>query len=76
VSAKAADSALVNAFAFEARAGLPCGQDFLIGKFLEAHPEFGWQGSALRDMKGNPWAEFKIGDRSPSHGLSKSQSGQ
>jgi hypothetical protein len=63
VSAKVADSALVNAFAFKARAGLPCGQDFFAEKFLDAHPQFDWQRPALRDMKGNPWAEFRIGDR-------------
>lgn len=63
VSAKVADSTLVNAFTFKARAGLPCGQDFLAEKFLDAHPQFGWQSSVLHDMKGNPWTKFKIGDR-------------
>jgi hypothetical protein len=62
VNAKAADSSLVNTFAFKARAGLPCGQDFIARKFLEAHPEFAGQRSLLRDMKGNPWTEFKAGD--------------
>jgi hypothetical protein len=76
VSAKAADSALVKSFAFLARAGLPCGQDFLAGKFLDARPEFSWQRPALRDMKGNPWAVFKIGDISSSHVLSRPQLGQ
>lgn len=76
VSAKAADSELVNAFAFQARAGLPCGQDFLAEKFLDAHPDFSWQRPALRDMKGNPWAVFKIGDRSRSRVLSRYQSEQ
>jgi len=54
VNAKAADSSLVSAFAFKAHAGLPCGQDFIVHKFLEAHPEFAGQRSLLCDMKGNP----------------------
>jgi len=63
VNAKVADSALVNAFAFKAREGLPCGEDFLVKPFLEAHPEFLWQSPLLHDFKGNPWTEFKAGDR-------------
>jgi hypothetical protein len=76
VSAKVADSTLVNAFAFKARAGLPCGQDFLASPFLEAHPEFGWQRPLLHDMKGNPWTEFKIEDHHISRVLKRAQSVQ
>ncbi len=63
VTAKAADSKLVKALAFRARAGQPCGEDFLADQFLKEHPEFDWQRPALQDMKGNPWAEFKGSDR-------------
>ncbi len=63
VSAKAADGKLAKALAFRARAGQPCGEDFLAAQFLKEHPEFDWQRGLLQDMKGNPWAEFKGGDR-------------
>lgn len=63
VSAKAADSSLVKSLAFRARAGQPCGHDFLAGEFLRAHPEFLWQAHRLCDMKGNPWAQFKVDDK-------------
>ena len=63
VTAKAADSKLAKALAFRARAGQPCGEDFLAGQFLKEHPQFDWQRPLLQDMKGNPWAEFKAGDR-------------
>jgi hypothetical protein len=63
VSAKAADSKLAKVLAFRARAGQPCGEDFLAGQFLKEHSEFDWQQALLQDMKGNPWAEFKAGDR-------------
>jgi hypothetical protein len=63
VSAKAADSKLAEALAFRARAGQPCGEDFMAEQFLKEHPEFEWQRPSLQDMLGNPWAEFKAGDR-------------
>jgi hypothetical protein len=76
VNAKAADSALVSAFAFRARAGLPCGEDFLAEQFLAAHPEFAWQRPLLHDMKGNLWSEFKTGEHSFSQASRKAQSAQ
>ena len=63
VTAKAADGKLAKALAFRVRAGQPCGEDFLAAPFLKDHPAFEWQRPALRDMKGNPWTEFKSGDR-------------
>lgn len=63
VSAKVADSMLVKSFAFRARAGQPCGHDFLAEEFLKVHPESRWQIPVLRDMNGNPWTEFKIDDK-------------
>ena len=47
----------------QARAGYPCGEDFIADTFLKEHPEFDWQRPVLRDMKGNPWAEFKAADK-------------
>ena len=47
----------------QARAGYPCGEDFLADTFLKEHPEFDWQKPVLKDMKGNPWAEFKAGEK-------------
>ena len=46
-----------------ARAGYPCGADFLAEPFLKEHPEFDWEKPVLQDMKGNPWAEFKAGEK-------------
>ncbi len=63
VNAKALDSNMAARMSFVARTGFPCGEDFLAEQFLKAHPEFEWQRPELRDMKGNPWAEFKIGDK-------------
>jgi hypothetical protein len=63
VTAQAADSTMAKNMSLEARAGHPCGEDFLAEPFLKEHPEFGWQKPILVDMKGNPWTEFKIGDK-------------
>ncbi len=59
VSSKAADAETIKRFAFEARSGLPCGQDFLAAPFLKTHPEFRWQRPVLTDMKGNPWRSLR-----------------
>jgi hypothetical protein len=63
VTGKAADSTMTKNMEFVARAGHPCGQDFIAEKFLAAHSEYEWIRPALKDMKGNPWAEFTIGDK-------------
>ena len=63
VTAQAADSTMAKNMSFGARAGYPCGADFLAEPFLKEHPEFDWQKSVLQDMKGNPWAEFKAGEK-------------
>jgi len=65
VTGKAADSTMTKNMSFMARAGHPCGQDFIADTFLAAHPEYDWIKPVLKDMKGNPWAEFKTGDRVP-----------
>jgi hypothetical protein len=63
VQAKAADSSMTNSMMFRARAGHPCGEDFISDKFLASHAEYEWIRPALQDMKGNPWVEFKSADK-------------
>ncbi len=63
VTSQAADSNLARNMSLQARAGHPCGEDFIADKFLKEHPQFDWQRSVLQDMKGNPWAEFKAADK-------------
>lgn len=61
VQGKATDSKMAANMSFVARAGHPCGEDFLAGDFLERHPEFSWQKPLLRDMKAGPWTTFRAG---------------
>jgi hypothetical protein len=63
VTGQAADSTMAKNMSFTARAGYPCGADFLAEPFLKEHPEFDYQKSILQDMTGNPWAEFKAGEK-------------
>jgi Phospholipase B len=63
VTAQAADSSMAKNMTLRARAGYPCGEDFLAEPFLKEHPEFDWQRPILQDMKGNPWAEFRAGEK-------------
>jgi hypothetical protein len=63
VTAQAADSTMTRNMTLQARAGHPCGEDFIADTFLKAHPEFDWQQPILKDMKGNPWTEFKASDK-------------
>jgi Phospholipase B len=63
VTAQAADSTMARNMTLQARAGHPCGEDFIADTFLKEHPEFDWQRPILKDMKGNPWAEFKATDK-------------
>ena len=44
---------------FWARMGHPCGEPFLAGPFLQAHPEFNWEREILHDMPTQPWALFR-----------------
>jgi hypothetical protein len=62
VQAKATDSSMTKEMRFEARAGHPCGEDFLVKPFLAAHPEYAWQAAYLHDMKAGPWTEFHSGE--------------
>ncbi len=63
VQGKATDSAMAGKMSFVARAGHPCGADFLAEPFLERHPEFAWQKPLLRDMKAGPWTVFAAGQK-------------
>ena len=63
VTAQAADSTMAQHMMLVARAGHPCGEDFLAEPFLKDHPQFEWQRPILKDMKGNPWAEFTAGEK-------------
>jgi len=63
VQGKATDSKMAANMSFVARAGHPCGADFLATDFLEHHPEYAWQKPLLRDMKAGPWTTFQAGQK-------------
>jgi hypothetical protein len=63
VQGKAADSGMAAKMSFVARAGHPCGADFMAADFLERHPEYSWQKPLLRDMKAGPWTVFAAGQK-------------
>src|SRR5271169_339113 len=63
VQGKATDSAMAAKMSFVARAGHPCGADFMAAEFLDHHPEFSWQRPLLRDMKAGPWTVFTAGQK-------------
>jgi hypothetical protein len=63
VQGKATDSKMAANMSFVARAGHPCGADFVAADFLEKHPEFAWQKPLLRDMKAGPWTTFVAGQK-------------
>jgi hypothetical protein len=61
VQGKATDSTMAANMSLVARAGHPCGEDFVAKDFLDQHPEYSWQKSLLRDMKAGPWTTFNSG---------------
>ena len=63
VQGKAVDSAMAAKMSLVARAGHPCGDDFIAQDFLDQHPEYNWQKSLLRDMKAGPWTTFRSGEK-------------
>ena len=63
VQGKATDSSMAGRMSFVARAGHPCGADFVAADFLEKHPEFSWQKPLLHDMKAGPWTVFTSGQK-------------
>lgn len=64
VQGKATDSSMAAKMSMVARAGHPCGADFLAKDFLDQHPEYDWQKPVLRDMKAGPWTTFTAGQNS------------
>ena len=63
VQGKATDSAMTKEMRMVARAGHPCGEDFLAKPFLAAHPDYAWQEPYLHDMKAGPWTVFSSGEK-------------
>lgn len=62
VDAKVVDAALARNMSFAARWGAACGRAFDAGKFLRAHPQFGWMEGILHGRPGQPWATFRAGE--------------
>jgi hypothetical protein len=71
VTGKVTSSELAAKMSFIGRAGHPCGEDFLAGPFLKAHPEFAWQKPVLRDMIAGPWTQFSADEKSPAQTAQK-----
>jgi hypothetical protein len=63
VTGKVTDSDLADHLSFVARAGHPCGEDFLAAPFFDAHPEYGYLKPILKDMKAGPWTQFSAGEK-------------
>lgn len=63
VQGKVTDSSLAEKMSLRARAGHPCGEDFLAKNFLDRHPEYLWEEPVLRDMKAGPWTTFAAGQQ-------------
>jgi hypothetical protein len=63
VQGKAMDSTMAAAMSFHARAGHPCGQDFLSKPFLKKFHDYRWQQPILGDMIAGPWTTFRSGQQ-------------
>lgn len=63
VTGKVTDSEMAAKLSLVARAGHPCGEDFLAGPFLAAHPEYDYLKPVLKDMKAGPWTAFSAGEK-------------
>jgi hypothetical protein len=64
VTGKVMDSEMAAKLSFIARAGHPCGENFVAAPFLAAHPEFAWQKAILHDMIARPWTIFTANEKS------------
>ena len=62
VTGKVTDSDLAADLSLIARAGHPCGEDFIAEPFLAAHSNFAYLKPILKDMKAGPWTKFKAGE--------------
>jgi len=63
VTGKVTDSDLAEHLSLIARAGHPCGEDFLAAPFFAAHPEYSYLKPILKDMKAGPWTTFSAGEK-------------
>ena len=63
VTGKVTDSDLAADLSLIARAGHPCGEDFIAAPFFVAHPQFDYLKSILKDMKAGPWTKFNAGEK-------------
>ena len=63
VTGKVADADMAGHLSLIARAGHPCGEDFLAAPFFAAHPEYGYLKPILKDMKAGPWTPFSAGEK-------------
>jgi hypothetical protein len=63
VTGKVSDSELAAHLTLVARAGHPCGEDFIAAPFFKAHPEYDYLKPILNDMKAGPWTTFGPGDK-------------
>jgi hypothetical protein len=63
VTGKVTDSDLAGRLSMVARAGHPCGEDFLASPFFAAHPQYDYLKPVLKDMKAGPWSEFSAGEK-------------
>ncbi len=58
VQNKIADASMAEQMSIRVAAGHACGIDFKAAAHLQAHPEFDWQKSLLRDMPSQRWTTF------------------
>jgi hypothetical protein len=72
VTGKVMDSTLAEQMSFIARAGHPCGEDFLVAPFFAAHPEYKWESPVLHDMKAGPWSTFTVSQKPPTSAVASS----
>jgi len=67
VQGKATDSKMAANMSFVARAGHPCGADFVAADFLDQHPEYAWQKPLLRRYEGGTVDENFRRGKKPTH---------
>ena len=62
VDGKAVDAKMAKNMSLAARFGSACGTPFIVKKYLEKNPQFGWLAPILRDRPSQPWTIFKAGE--------------
>jgi hypothetical protein len=63
VNSNAADYTMAKSMTVWGRTGRSCGEDFVAADFFKKHPEWEWMRKITPDMKGQPWATFKAGEK-------------